>query len=898
MRYPAYALLLAVAFAPLHAAGTPADDKKPAAPAGPLAAAKQRLQKGNYAEARAAFEELAKDLKTAPAAAAYTAASWRAEGEYTKALTVLDDAIQAAADNPDLLAHRADLLHFLGRWDDALKDAEAAIGKHEKHFLARWVRAQILRDKGDLATADTEVRWFVREYTAASNADKDITDPELLVIVGQAGTENARWHNLPNQFRFVLNTVYADALAADPNYWQAEYLAGRMLLEKYNRPDAVEAFDKVLKINPKAADAYVGKGLVAMQKYELQDAEKFADQALKINPKHPEALRLKADVLLVGGEFTAARLLLTAARAISPRDEQTLGRLAACYSLMKKTDEFAAVVKEVEGFDTKPAVFHHAIGSVFEDRKRYAEAEVHYRKAAELRPMLPSSHASLGILAMRMGKEADAKARLEAAFKTDPFNVRVSNSIKVLRHLEKYETIETPHYVLRFDPKKDKVLAAFLADHLEEVHAELKKQFGYEPPDKSLIEVFSTHEMFSGRVVGLPDLHTIGACTGRVVAMASPKAEGVARVFNWSRVVRHELTHVFNLAQTDFQVPHWLTEGLAVRNENTDRPPAWTVLLRDRAAAGKLLDLDNITLAFVRPRGLDEWTLAYAQSQLYVEYVIKNHGIGVVGKLLDAYRSGTDNTAILKAVCGVEKADFEKGYRAYVEEVARAGSGVVRKAEKAMSFAELEAAHAKDADDADIAARLAEQLVRRNKPAEARKMVDAVLAKDNTHPLAAVVKARLLSRDKQADAAKALLEEAAKAHPDDPRVLLAVGKMHIEAKELDKAAAAYERGRKASPADGDWLTELARIYGELGKKDELASVLTDMVRRDADELTGRLRLAKVYLDTDKPADAERMAREALFIDVMNAEARGLLLDALKAQKKDAEAERIQKRFAE
>src|SRR5262245_33105221 len=180
MRYPAYAFLLAVAFAPLHAAGTPTEDKKPDAPAGPLAAAKQRLQRGNHAEARAAFEELAKDPKTAPASAIGIATSWRAEGEYTKALTVLDDAIKAAADNPDLLAHRADLLFFLGKWDDALKDAEAALGKQEKHFLARWVRAQILRDRGDLATADTEVRWFVREYTAASNADKDITDPELL----------------------------------------------------------------------------------------------------------------------------------------------------------------------------------------------------------------------------------------------------------------------------------------------------------------------------------------------------------------------------------------------------------------------------------------------------------------------------------------------------------------------------------------------------------------------------------------------------------------------------------------------------------------------------------------------------------------------------------------------
>ena len=73
--------------------------------------------------------------------------------------------------------------------------------------------------------------------------------------------------------------------------------------------------------------------------------------------------------------------------------------------------------------------------------------------------------------------------------------------------------------------------------------------------------------MFSGRTVALPDLHTVGAVTGRVMTVASPTARGLSRPFNWGRVVRHELTHLFNLAQTRYQAPHWLTEGLAVRNE-------------------------------------------------------------------------------------------------------------------------------------------------------------------------------------------------------------------------------------------------------------------------------------------------------------------------------------------
>src|SRR5207249_567574 len=134
------------------------------------------------------------------------------------------------------------------------------------------------------------------------------------------------------------------------------------------------------------------------------------------------------------------------------------------------------------------------------------------------------------------------------------------------------------------------------------------------------------HEMFSGRIIALPDLHTIGASTGRIIALVSPNGRGMRRPFNWARVLRHELVHVFNLEQTGFQVPHWLTEGLAVQQEGYSRPAAWNRLLCERADAGELMDLDTIELGFIRPRSGVDWHLAYCQSQLYVEHLTAKYG--------------------------------------------------------------------------------------------------------------------------------------------------------------------------------------------------------------------------------------------------------------------------------
>src|SRR2546425_12025763 len=81
----------------------------------PLAAARQRRLRGNTAEARAAYEALAKDAKSAVSAALGLSGTWEDEGEYDQAAAVIDAALQTAPDHPDLLARRAELLAFRGR---------------------------------------------------------------------------------------------------------------------------------------------------------------------------------------------------------------------------------------------------------------------------------------------------------------------------------------------------------------------------------------------------------------------------------------------------------------------------------------------------------------------------------------------------------------------------------------------------------------------------------------------------------------------------------------------------------------------------------------------------------------------------------------------------------------
>ena len=227
-----------------------------------------------------------------------------------------------------------------------------------------------------------------------------------------------------------------------------------------------------------------------------------------------------------------------------------------------------------------------------------------------------------------------------------------------------------------------------MSRYLESIYGELTERFGYAPPGLTKIEIMKNHQWFSGRTIGLPFIPTVGACTGKVVALASPRA--TKKPFNWARVLKHEIVHVITLQQTEFNIPHWYTEALAVESEGFPRPQAWNKLLLERVPGrAKLLNLDTINLGFIRPKEPDDRQLAYCQAQLYARYMLKRFGADALIKMLDAYRRGLTTDRAIAACFGVEKADFEEEYLTYLDEVVKTIRTRVNE-EEPVKFSQLE----------------------------------------------------------------------------------------------------------------------------------------------------------------------------------------------------------------
>jgi cellulose synthase operon protein C len=865
----------------------------------PLATATEHRLRGRYEEAAEAYEGL---LKSTELAEADRIAVWLGQsrvheesGRWEDAEETITAALTAQPKSPALLARHAELCFLRGRYALARELAQAGVDQDSQHVHSRLILAHALAELGQLDEAAKAYHWFVQYYNRTQPKDA-----ETLLWIGEGAAQYARWNRVSSIFRFVVNDVCTDALQDNKNAWQAALLSGSLLLEKYNESQAVPEFHNALRINPHVAEIHAAIGLSFLQDYKHDQARERAEQALKCNPRSPTALVLMADTYLLTDVPEPSAEWLDKALAINPADQRVLGRKAALALLGERllpTETLAAAWADLPQMpkdsklpkpfldslatvlqtNPKPGEMLSIIGNVLESHRKFEQAEVCYRKAVEIMPQLTAPRTQLGMLCMRTGKVDEAEKLLNEAFEADPFHVRTSNMRKVIGVLKTYDTITTEHFVIRIDHDQ-RLLGQAMADHLELAYPELTQKFGFEPQQRTQFEIYcnakgqGAHAWFSSRMIGLPWIQTIGASTGVMVAMANPNQ--TQKPYHWGRVLRHEFSHVLTLQATQFNIPHWYTEALAVRIEGSAFNPSWEELLLERQPKGELFNLDTINDGFRKPNGPDDWTLAYCQATLYAKFLEQKYGPDSNAKLLTAYRQGKTTEEALKELFSIEKPQFETEYREFLAQLVAtftAGRAPVLPDQKT-----AEANYKANMDDMQAADEYAFALMRTRRVPQARKIADAVLAQEPERPLSNVIVALMNAKaGKQAEAIETLtiLRDVGDPHRE---VLAALCTLAAQQKNWKVVLETAQIGRQSFPRDALFASAAAKACEELGDTQDLAEILEVIVLLDQDDPAARRKLAKIKLTEGDAATARKWAADSLLIDVTSVETQELL----------------------
>jgi tetratricopeptide (TPR) repeat protein len=611
------------------------------------------LKRGDYARA---IELLSARLKSSPADATAQRLLLRAQletGRYAEAEGAARAFLNSHPEAGGVRHELAEALAATGRYSEAIKEFErAGLG-----LASDLRRAELLEATGQEPRAREILSSIVRFYEESAP-----NDAPTLTTVARALVRLEKFQDARN--------LYADAIDTDPSYLEAHLGGGELFTEKYNYAEAAVFFADALKVNPNSARAHLG---VAANKQIERDEEVLAalGRALAINPNMVEARALAAALELEAGEYDEANAEIEKGLRVNPQAAELYALRAAQLYLQDK--DFAPAAAQALAVNPRYGRLYETLAHYATITRRVEQAADFSRRAVELAPRRWSAHLSLGMALLRLGRMEEGRAEVEKSFEGDPFNAWAKNTLDLLDSMRDFRETRRGAFVVKASANETEVLAPLAASLLEEAAAKLTAKYKFTPKGPVVVELFTNHEDFAVRALGLPGLGALGVCFGQVIAQDSPSARPAGE-FNWGGTLWHEYTHVITLQMTDYRIPRWFSEGLSVYEERRARPGwggGWNPSVLRAYADGRWFKMAELDAGFVRPRRADDVQLAYFQASQVVEFVVERYGFDAVLKMLALYRDKARTPDVLRQALKLSEDEFDRAFMEYVGTKAR-----------------------------------------------------------------------------------------------------------------------------------------------------------------------------------------------------------------------------------
>ncbi len=455
------------------------------------------------------------------------------------------------------------------------------------------------------------------------------------------------------------NEVFKALVAANPNNAHYRVRWGRLYLDHWQPAEADGLFDEALKLDPKSAEAMLGKALVAAESFAGESAE-LAHRALELDPKLVEAQELLARLALEDDNREKAAEEAHRALALDPQSVEARAILASIDWLEDKKDS---------PWDPHAARGYQTAGHFFMLNRRYAESVAYYRKAIALDPSLYAAQSQLAINLMRLGQDQEAQALLKDCWDHDFQDAATANSLKLLDTYKNYVTFRTSRTILKLHKKEAELLHPYFEAEMERVIATYEKRYRFQLPGPVQVEVYPNHDDFAVRTTGMPGLGILGVTFGMVVAMDSPSGRPPGS-FHWASTLWHEMSHVFTLTMTQSHVPRWFTEGIAV-HEETAASPEWGDRLGPEEIAAiehkQLLPVADLDRGFVHPKNDAQVVVSYYQAGKICDFITEKWGWDTILAMLADFAHDQETGAVIRKELKISPEEFDKQFLARID---------------------------------------------------------------------------------------------------------------------------------------------------------------------------------------------------------------------------------------
>jgi tetratricopeptide (TPR) repeat protein len=649
-----------------------------------------------------------------------------------------------------------------------------------------------------------------------------------------------QWEQAKSEFEIAV------AQPKSPPLWKVRY--GMLFHERFNNQEAVNLFNEALAEDPGSAQAYLGLSMVSADGFD-EKAPEYVAKAIALDPKLVEAHEFAANLLLEDAKADEAVKEANAALALDPDALDAMATLAAVDLLADKKADSDAWLKKMAAVNPGYGEGYASVAEHLVLNRRYPEGIAYYRKAVEVDPRDWAARSQLGINLMRMGEEDEPRQLLETAYNNGQTDAATANSLKLLDSYKNFVTTKDETTVLRLRNNEADLLRPYFEEQLHKSIATYSAKYKMKLTGPVQLEVYPDHEDFAVRTMGMPGLGALGVTFGNVVAMDSPSGRKPGD-FNWGATMWHEMSHVFILSATNFRVPRWFTEGLAVHEEG-QVDPRWTNhLTPDDVAAMKakrLLPVTKMDQGFIFPEYPQQVIVSYWQAGTMLDYIYERWGEDAILGMVHDYAALKTTAEAIEANLHESPQQFDKDYAAWLDK--RVGSTVANFDTWRAQLKTLVAMSEKKDDDGVIAAA----------PAVIKLYPEYV---EDANAYEFLADAQLVKGNKQA--AMDALAEYERRGGESPGALKKLAGLQEELGHAKEAADTLDQLNFIYPED----EEMHRTLGELwlaqgnnaGAVREFSAVVA---MKPLDTASAQYNLAKAYMAEGDKVKAEESVLASL-----------------------------------
>lgn len=227
-------------------------------------------------------------------------------GEPQRSLDVLEALLKLEPNNDLALQLRGRALERLGRNEEAYHDLDTVVRLRPEDANALWARGDVLAKLGrmDEALDDMEEAWRINPFDLSLVSAR----ADMLRKVGRAAEGPA---------------LFDAAVARDQSGVALNDRCWARALGNVELAGAEADCAKAVELSPKAGNIWDSYALVAVRQGRMDEAIKRYDRALELAPKLADSLYGRGYAKIKSGDKVGGEADIAAAKAISPKVDQT-----------------------------------------------------------------------------------------------------------------------------------------------------------------------------------------------------------------------------------------------------------------------------------------------------------------------------------------------------------------------------------------------------------------------------------------------------------------------------------------------------------------------------------------------------------------------------------------------